>query len=153
MMDRRDRFLLAQDDFGTYRKALREMKTGRKTSHWIWFIFPQIHGMGRSAYSIHFAIESAQEAREYLSDDILGVRLREITRAVLGHRDESIQTIMGSRIDAVKFRSSMTLFDAISPGDVFGEALDAFFDGKRDRKTLEILSGTAPAGHANGRRG
>lgn len=139
MMDGLDRFLLAQDDFGTYREALSQMKAGRKTTHWIWFVFPQIHGMGRSGFSVHFAIESRKEAEEYLADPVLGPRLREITRAVLGHRDEQIQTVMGSRIDAVKFRSSMTLFDAVSPGDVFGEALDAFFGGRKDARTLAIL--------------
>lgn len=140
MMDGLDRFLLAQDDFGTYREALSQMKAGRKTTHWIWFVFPQIHGMGRSSYSMHFAIGSLGEARDYLADPVLGKRLREITRAVLGHPEEDIYCIMGSRIDAVKFRSSMTLFDAVSPGDVFAEALDTFYGGARDPKTLEILA-------------
>ena len=140
MMDGLDRFLLAQDDFGTYKEALRQMKAGRKTTHWIWFVFPQIHGMGRSSYSVHFAIGSLGEARDYLADPVLGKRLRDITRAVLGHSGDDILSIMGSRIDAVKFRSSMTLFDAVSPGDVFAEALESFFGGVRDPKTLEILA-------------
>ena len=134
-----NRFLHAQDDFGTYNQALREMKAGRKTTHWMWFIFPQLKELGRSYNSIYYGIESLKEAEDYLADPVLGKRLREITSAVLSHKDDDILAIMGSRIDAKKFRSSMTLFDAVSHGDVFAEALEAFFGGQRDPRTLQSV--------------
>ena len=133
------RFLHAQDDFGTYNQALQEMKAGRKTTHWMWFIFPQLKELGRSYNSIYYGIESLKEAEDYLADPVLGKRLREITSAVLSHKDDDILAIMGSRIDAKKFRSSMTLFDAVSHGDVFAEALEAFFGGQRDPRTLQSV--------------
>ena len=134
-----NRFLHAQDDFGTYDQALQEMKAGRKTTHWMWFIFPQLKGMGRSYNSIYYGIESLQEAADYLADPVLGKRLREITSAVLSHREDDIFSVMGSRIDVMKFRSSMTLFDAVCPGDIFAEALEAFFSGQRDPRTLHSV--------------
>ena len=134
-----NRFLHAQDDFGTYNQALREMKAGRKTTHWMWFIFPQLKELGRSYNSIYYGIESLKEAEDYLADPVLGKRLREITSAVLSHKDDDILAIMGSRIDAKKFRSSMTLFDAVSHGDVFAEALEAFFGGQRAPRTLQSV--------------
>ena len=135
-----ERFLQAQDGFDTYNQALREMRAGRKTSHWMWFIFPQVKGLGRSDVSVRYAIRSREEAEAYLADTTLGKRLREITAVVLSHRGEDIQMIMGGRIDAMKFRSSMTLFDAVSPSDIFAEALEAFFSGKRDPRTLQIIA-------------
>ena len=134
-----NRFLHAQDDFGTYNQALREMKAGRKTTHWMWFVFPQLKGLGHSYNSIYYGIESLKEAEDYLADPVLGKRLREITSAVLSHKDDDILVIMGSGIDAKKFRSSMTLFDLVCPGDVFAEALEAFFGGQRDRRTLQSV--------------
>ena len=134
-----NRFLHAQDDFGIYRQALREMKAGRKTSHWIWFIFPQLKGLGHSYNSIYYGIESLKEAEDYLADPVLGKRLREITSEVLSHKDDDILVIMGSGIDAKKFRSSMTLFDAVCPHDIFAEALEAFFSGQRDPRTLQSV--------------
>ena len=134
-----NRFLHAQDDFGTYNQALREMKAGRKTTHWMWFIFPQLKGLGHSYNSIYYGIESLKEAEDYLADPVLGKRLREITSAVLSHKDDDILAIMGSGIDAKKFRSSMTLFDLVCPGDVFAEALEVFFGGQRDPRTLQSV--------------
>ena len=134
-----NRFLHAQDDFGTYNQALREMKAGRKTTHWMWFVFPQLKGLGHSYNSIYYGIESLKEAEDYLVDPVLGMRLREITSAVLSHKDDDILEIMGSGIDAKKFRSSMTLFDAVCPNDIFAEALEAFFGGQRDRRTLQSV--------------
>lgn len=131
-----NRFLQAQDDFDTYRHAFREMKAGRKTTHWMWFVFPQLKGLGRSYNSIYYGIESLKEAEEYLADPVLGKRLREITSAVLSHKGEDIEAVMGGRTDTMKFRSSMTLFDAVCPGDIFAEALDVFFSGARDSRTL-----------------
>ena len=138
-----ERFLQAQDDFGTYRQALQEMKAGRKTSHWVWFIFPQLKGLGRSYQSNYYGIESLKEAEDYLADPVLGKRLREITSAVLSHRGDDINVIMGGKTDAMKFRSSMTLFDAVCPGDIFSEALEEFFGGMRDSLTIGRLR-TAP---------
>ena len=138
-----NRFLQAQDDFDTYRQALREMKAGRKTSHWVWFIFPQLKGLGRSYQSNYYGIESLKEAEDYLADPVLGKRLREITSAVLSHRGDDINVIMGGKTDAMKFRSSMTLFDAVCPGDIFSEALEEFFGGMRDSLTIGRLR-TAP---------
>ena len=137
------RFLQAQDDFGTYRQALQEMKAGRKTTHWMWFIFPQLKGIGRSYNSIYYGIESLKEAEDYLADPVLGKRLREITSAVLSHKGDDIFAIMGSRIDVMKFRSSMTLFDRVCPEDIFANALDAFFSGQRDHRTLQSIPESA----------
>ena len=134
-----NRFLRAQENFGTYSQALREMQAGRKTTHWIWFIFPQLKGLGHSYNSIYYGIESLKEAEDYLADPVLGKRLREITSAVLSHKDDDILAIMGSGIDKKKYRSSMTLFDLVCPGDVFAEALEAFFDGQRDPRTLHSV--------------
>lgn len=138
-----NRFLQAQDDFGTYGRALQEMKVGRKITHWMWFIFPQLKGLGRTDNSIYYGIESLKEAEDYLADPTLGKRLREITSAVLSHKGEDILVVMGGRTDAKKFRSSMTLFDAVCPGEVFAEAIDSFFSGNRDSRTLEL------AGHSS----
>lgn len=138
-----NRFLQAQDDFGTYVLALQEMKVGRKITHWMWFIFPQLKGLGRTDNSIYYGIESLKEAEDYLADPTLGKRLREITSAVLSHKGEDILVVMGGRTDAKKFRSSMTLFDAVCPGEVFAEAIDSFFSGNRDSRTLEL------AGHSS----
>ena len=115
------------------------MKAGRKTTHWMWFVFPQLKGLGHSYNSIYYGIESLKEAEDYLADPVLGKRLREITSAVLSHKDDEILAIMGSGIDAMKFRSSMTLFDLVCPGDVFAEALEAFFGGQRAPRTLQSV--------------
>lgn len=131
-----ERFIEAQDTFNTYERALAEMRAGQKRSHWIWYVFPQLKGFGRSSNSRYYGLDDVVEAKAYLSNPVLGKRLREITTALLAHTDEDATTLMGSRIDAIKLRSSMTLFDAISPGDIFGQVLQAFFDGRRDRRTL-----------------
>ena len=105
----------------------------------MWFIFPQIAGLGRSATAIHYAIVSADEARAYLAHDPLGPRLRACTLAVLAHRTSPPEEIFGP-IDAMKLRSSMTLFEQVgAPDDPFGPCLDAFFAGRRDEATLELL--------------
>ena len=133
-----NRFIQAQDDFGGYRLAIGELKAGRKSGHWIWYIFPQIQGLGHSYYSKLYAISSLDEARSYLAHPVLGARLRECTNAILAFRGDDIYTIMGSRIDAVKLKSSMTLFDIVSPNDIFGEVLDSFYAGRRDQRTIDI---------------
>lgn len=129
-----DRFLSAQE--WSYKTALEEIKLGRKISHWMWFIFPQIIGLGHSATAIFYAISGVDEAKAYLEDEILGVRLREICSELLKHSDKSAVSILGE-IDALKLRSSMTLFDLIAPNDVFAKVLEAFFNGERCLKTME----------------
>lgn len=137
-MDNLQRFLDGQR-FG-YETALKEMKAGEKRSHWIWYIFPQIKGLGHSPNAQYYGISDLEEAKAYLEHPVLGARLREITKEVLNHASRGIQTIMGAPIDALKFKSSMTLFDAISPNDIFAQALDTFFDGKKDGRTISLLN-------------
>lgn len=132
-----ERFVTAQAGF--HDQALDELRRGRKTSHWMWFVFPQIAGLGRSAMSVRYAIGSLDEARAYLAHEPLGHRLREATRAALVHAARGAEAIFGP-IDAAKLKSSMTLFE-LAAGDPtpFAEALDAFFGGERDPATLRLL--------------
>ncbi|MBQ9389820.1 MAG: DUF1810 domain-containing protein [Synergistaceae bacterium] len=124
-----------------YDTALSEIKAGRKRSHWIWYIFPQLKGLGRSYNSEYYGIENAEEAREYLMHPLLGEHLREITAALLELEGNDPVKVMGS-IDALKLKSSMTLFAAVSEeGSVFHRVLDKYFDGERDEMTLSILGG------------
>lgn len=136
MEEELNRFIEAQNAYGTYDRALQEMKTGQKCSHWIWYIFPQLKGFGYSYNSEYYGLDDVEEARTYLKHPVLGKRLRDITTVLLDHTDEDVITLMGSHIDAIKLRSCMTLFDAISPDDVFNDILYAFFDGRRDNRTL-----------------
>jgi uncharacterized protein (DUF1810 family) len=132
-----ERFVEAQER--VYPIALAELQRGRKESHWMWFVFPQIAGLGFSPTAQYYAIGSEGEARAYLGHPLLGPRLEACARAVLAHRDLSPEAIFGG-IDALKFRSSMTLFEAAADGGgPYGEALDAFYDGERDDKTLRLL--------------
>lgn len=121
-----------------YELALGEMRAGRKRSHWIWYVFPQVKGLGRSYNARYYALDGVEEARQFLNDEELGGRLREITEVVLEHRDIDVEDLMNGEIDAVKLRSSMTLFDIVSPNDIFAQVLEAFFDGNRCEYTLEI---------------
>ena len=132
------RFVRAQDP--VYRDVRGELARGRKQSHWMWFVFPQIAGLGFSAMSQRYAIASREEARAYLAHPVLGERLIECTRLVLAVEGRTINAILGAPDDA-KFRSSMTLFDAVSDEPVFGEALAKYFASERDGATLEILAG------------
>ena len=121
-----DRFLAAQE--GDYYEALDEIRVGRKTGHWIWYIFPQQKGLGRSYNSQYYGLDGIDEARAYLAHPVLGSRLREISEALLKHKDKrDIDTIMGSSIDVLKLQTSMNLFNKVSPNDIFGKVLDAFF--------------------------
>jgi len=116
-----------------------ELREGRKLSHWMWFVFPQIEGLGSSAMARRFAIGSREEAQAYLAHPVLGPRLRECTRLVNLVEGSTIAQIFGSP-DDMKFRSSMTLFARVAPQiPVFGEALDKYFEGKPDSLTLERL--------------
>jgi uncharacterized protein (DUF1810 family) len=131
------RFRDAQE--GSYPHALAELRQGRKTSHWMWWVFPQVAGLGSSPTSRHFAIGSLAEAQAYVADDVLGPRLVEAAETLLGHSDRSAREIMGTP-DDVKLRSSMTLFAIAAPDrPVFQQVLDAFFDGERDPRTESFL--------------
>ena len=133
---RLERFVEAQAP--VYDQALRELRAGRKQSHWMWFVFPQIAGLGHSAMAQTYAVESLEEARAYLAHPVLGVRLRECCQAVMDAQGKSAHDIFGSP-DDLKFRSSMTLFDMAAPNDVFRTALEKYFDGAVDPFTLQNL--------------
>lgn len=140
-----ERFVSAQAG-GTYERALAELRRGRKTSHWIWFVFPQIVGLGRSATAVRYALSGLAQARAYLRHPILGPRLREASRVVAEGPAPSADQLLGG-IDAVKLRSSMTLFAVAGPDEpVFGAVLDRYFQGQRDRATLDILGRTDRSG-------
>lgn len=140
-----ERFIDAQDkDYGT---ALSEVRYGRKKSHWIWYIFPQMKELGRSVYAKHYGISGKDEAEAYLSHKKLGGRLREITLALLNIDGKSAQEIFGG-LDAMKVRSSMTLFDAICPNDIFAQVLTKYYNGSRCNITLNLLRGPASVNDA-----
>jgi uncharacterized protein (DUF1810 family) len=121
-----------------YQRVLAELRTGQKQSHWMWFIFPQLAGLGHSPMARRFAIGSQQEAAAYLDHGILGPRLRESTALVNAVEGRTIREILGSP-DDLKFCSSMTLFSAVSSNPQFTEAIAKFYGGTPDRKTLELL--------------
>ena len=136
------RFVEAQDSDDAYRDAIAELRSGRKTSHWMWFVFPQIAGLGRSDMARRYAISSIQEARAYVSDPTLGPRLRECALAILETEHRTPQQIMGE-IDATKLRSSMTLFSLAAPDEpLFRQVLDRYFAGAADEATIELLRPT-----------
>lgn len=134
------RFVEAQHQ--VLRQVAGELTAGRKRTHWTWFIFPQLAGLGHSAMAQYYAIRDADQARRYLADPTLGERLRDHVRLMLGHKDKSVLEILGSP-DELKFRSCMTLFQqtAIDQSDraLFEEALEQFHDGEPDIRTLELL--------------
>ncbi len=119
------RFIDAQDF--AYTLALRELKEGRKRSHWIWYIFPQQKGLGHSHNSQFYGLDGEAEARAYIAHPVLGERLRECCRALLLHKDKDIEDFMGSDIDVLKLNTSMNLFNRVSPNDIFAEVIAAFF--------------------------
>lgn len=122
-----------------YPDALAEIRAGRKRSHWIWYIFPQIQGLGNSPTARYYSIESLQEAKEFLAHPVLGPHLLEISNALLELDTDDLDAVMGFP-DNLKLRSSMTLFEAADPSEeVFGKVLDKFYGGERDRLTLNIL--------------
>ena len=141
MQDRYDleRFVTAQNAGGTYERAVAELRAGRKTSHWMWFVFPQIAGLGQSQMSRTYAISSLDEARAYLRHPVLGPRLIECARIVANARAGSAEQIFGG-IDTQKLRSCMTLFLRAEPGEpVFKQVLDRYFDGRPDPATGQRL--------------
>jgi uncharacterized protein (DUF1810 family) len=133
---RLERFVSAQE--GSYAQALAEMRAGRKTGHWIWFVLPQVAGLGFSATSREYAISGLDEARAYVAHPVLGPRLLEITRAVAEARGPTAYDVMGP--DDVKLHSSMTLFAAAAPDEpLFRRVLDRFFDGRPDPATTSRI--------------
>ena len=132
-----NRFVLAQNP--VYHDVQGELSRGRKQSHWMWFIFPQLAGLGFSAMSRRYAIASRAEAEAYLAHPVLGPRLLECTGLILAVEGRTINAILGAPDDA-KFRSSMTLFGAVSDDRIFGQAIARYFAGERDGATLEILA-------------
>jgi uncharacterized protein (DUF1810 family) len=136
---RLERFVAAQDRGGTYERAVAELRGGAKVSHWMWFVFPQVAGLGFSAMSREYAISGLEEARAYLQHPVLGPRLRECARVVADAEGRTAEEIFGS-VDVMKLHSSMTLFAAADPGEpVFAEVLAKFFGGTRDDATLTRL--------------
>jgi len=135
------RFLLAQE--ADYERAVSEIRSGRKRSHWMWYIFPQIDGLGFSSTAKHYAIRSQAEAKAYIEHPVLGPRLVECTEAVISLEGRSATGIFGSP-DDLKLRSCATLFASVSPpGSVFDRLLGKYYQGRRDAKTLQLL-GTEP---------
>lgn len=131
------RFAEAQEP--VYAQVCAELRAGQKQSHWMWFVFPQLRGLGHSAMAERFAISGMEEARLYLTHPVLGARLRECVRQVLEIRGKSVEEIFGYP-DHLKFRSSMTLFAQAAPEeDIFRRALERFFGGEADEKTLALL--------------
>ena len=132
-----DRFVDAQD--GTYEQALGELRRGRKTGHWMWWIFPQVAGLGMSSTSLAYAVRDLAEATAYLQHDVLGPRLLECCRALLDLDGVSAERVLGT-IDAVKLRSSMTLFAHADPDQpVFRDVLGRYYDGDEDERTVALL--------------
>jgi uncharacterized protein (DUF1810 family) len=133
------RFRDAQDSGGTYPQALQELRRGRKSSHWMWFVFPQLAGLGRSATAQYFALRSLAEARAYLADPVLGARLRECCQVLLQSPGSDPVAVFGA-VDAMKLRSSMTLFLRAAPDEgCFAEVLERFFGGQPDQATDDLL--------------
>ena len=133
------RFVTAQDGGGTYAHAVAELRRGRKASHWMWFVFPQIAGLGQSAISRRYAISTVAEAQAYLAHPVLGPRLREAAGILTRLSGVTAEQVFGG-IDALKLRSSMTLFLRAAPAEhVFRQVLEQYFGGSEDPATLERL--------------
>lgn len=135
------RFVTGQEE--NYSEALQQIQAGQKTSHWMWYVFPQFTGLGFSSTSQFYAIKSVDEAKAYLNHPILGPRLNECCQALLGLGNRSALAIFGST-DASKLRSSMTLFAAVSPeGSLFRQVLTKYFKSEPDEKTLKLLESSS----------
>ena len=132
-----ERFVIAQNNYDSYNVALQEIKNGKKMSHWMWYIFPQIQGLGHSSMSQKYSIKSLLEAKAYLAHDTLGHRLYEVMNALPIHGDAV--EIFG-HLDAKKLRSCLTLFDIVSPRDIFADFLENYFNNERCQTTLKIVS-------------
>ena len=137
-MSELDRFIRAQEY--NYSDALKEIKNGKKISHWMWYVFPQIKGLGKSDTAKWYAIKDLQEARDYLNNEILSNRLEQVCKALLDLDCNDAYKIFGSP-DDMKLKSSMTLFEIAAPENkIFKRVLDKYFNGERDQKTIEIIS-------------
>ena len=137
---RLERFVQAQEAGGTFEAALSEVRAGRKRGHWMWFVFPQIAGLGSSPTARTYAISGLEEATDYLEHPVLGARLRECTAALTQLDERNAPAVLGG-VDAMKLRSSMTLFAAADPDEpVFRRVLDQYFDGVADPATLQRLA-------------
>ena len=138
-----DRYYLARfrnaQDMGVYEKALEEIKNGRKMGHWMWFMFPQMRGFGHTRNTWFYGITCADEAKAYHADPVLGPRLREICQALIDIPQNDPRQVMGD-IDWLKLGSCMTLFDHVSPGDIFDSVLKKFYAGRRDLKSLQLIA-------------
>ena len=130
------RFIEAQE--GVYPVALRELREGRKRSHWMWYIFPQLKHLGHSYNAKYYGLSGVDEAAAYLAEPVLGQRLREVATAILNLPTNDAYEVFGG-IDGMKLRSSMTLFDIVSPNDIFARVLDKYFNGQRDHRTLTLI--------------
>lgn len=135
-MERLNKFIIAQTQ--NYQIALQEIKNGRKTSHWMWYIFPQILGLGESVMSQYYAITNLNEAEAYMKNDYLSSNMIEICTELLNLETDNAKHIFGY-IDSIKLKSCMTLFDLVVPNAIFNSILNKFFNGERDKKTIEIL--------------
>ena len=139
-----ERFIDAQNnqEYGGYDSALSEIKNGKKRTHWIWYIFPQLKGLGHSFNANFYGIDDIDEAKRYLEHSVLGARLREITQELLNLNENNAVKIMGN-VDAMKLQSCMTLFAQVSENDsVFHQALAKFFNGIQDENTIRLLKGS-----------
>lgn len=136
-----DQFNLArffEGQYLIYPIALKELQTGVKRTHWMWFVFPQIKGLGKSYNSMFYGLSGIDEAKEYLAEPTLNYRLREICETVLNLQSGSILKVFG-KVDSMKLQSSMTIFDLASPDDIFAKVLDKWYGGQRDSLTLKLL--------------
>ena len=136
-----DRFNLArffEGQYLIYPIALKELQTRVKRTHWMWFVFPQIKGLGKSYNSMFYGLSGIDEAKEYLAEPTLNYRLREICETVLNLQSDSILKVFG-KVDSMKLQSSMTIFDLASPDDIFAKVLDKWYGGQRDSLTLKLL--------------
>lgn len=137
------RFVQAQER--DYAQALAELRAGRKTSHWIWYVLPQLRGLGHSPLAQHYGLAGREEAAAYAAHPLLGLRLVDCVQAMLGHTGLSARQILGE-VDALKFRSCLTLFAEVAPGEpCYRAALERFYGGERDAATLGLLSGGCQA--------
>lgn len=132
-----ERFVTAQEE--VYPIALKELQEGRKRSHWMWFIFPQLSGLGFSRRAKLYGISGKDEASAYLENPILGQRLRMFSEAILNFPTNNLVEVLG-KIDTIKLRSSMTLFDMVSPDDIFARVLDKYYNGQRDNLTIDRIN-------------
>lgn len=131
-----DRFIIAQDNrYIGYDQALNEIRDGKKVRHWIWYIFPQLRGLGHSRKSYYYGIKDKEEARRYITNPMLRDRMFEITEALLEHSDKTIVDILG-HIDSMKVQSSLTLSDCVVPNSLFARVLQTFYNGEKDRQSI-----------------